>query len=61
MNYSLITDIEIEGIDYKDFPDFSDAFISSAYYEGRPMTDKELDELNEDHDFVGEQVFNEIF
>jgi hypothetical protein len=59
-NYSLIDNIVIEDIDYSDFPDFSDAYIYSADYDGRPMTDEELDLLNKDGEFVLDQVFETI-
>jgi hypothetical protein len=54
--------IEIDGIDYRDYPDFVDAFISYAEYEdGTELTDSELDALNENGDFVYEQVINKIY
>ncbi len=52
MDYKKIDNIEIDGIDTKDYPDFCDAYISSADYDGVPMTDKQLDELNDDGDYV---------
>jgi hypothetical protein len=52
MDYKKIDNIEIDGIDTKDYPDFCDAYIVSADYDGVPMTDKQLDELNEDGDYV---------
>jgi len=52
MDYKKIDNIEIDGIDTKDYPDFCDAYISSADYDGKPMTDEQLDELNEDGDYV---------
>ena len=52
MNYKKIDNIEIDGIDTKDYPDFCDAYISSADYDGVPMTDEQLDELNEDGNYV---------
>ena len=61
MNYKLITNIEVDGIDTKDYPDFSDAFIQSADYDGVSMTDEQLDELNEDYEFVHEQVYANLF
>jgi len=61
MNYKLIDNIEVDGIDTKDYPDFCDAFISSADYDGKSMTDEQLDELNEDGDFVYECVQNHLF
>ena len=58
MNYKKIDNIEIDGIDTKDYPDFCDAYISSADYDGVPMTDKQLDELNEDGDYVYEHIMD---
>ena len=52
VDYKKIDNIEIDGIDTKDYPDFCDAYISSADYDGKPMTDEQLDELNEDGDYV---------
>ena len=50
--YQDISGVEIEGIDYSDAPDFCDAYISSAYYKGEPMTEEELEVLNQDYEFV---------
>ena len=61
MDYKKIDNIEMDGIDTNDYPDFSDAFISSADYDGVKMTDTQLDELNEDLDFVHQSVYNELF
>ena len=48
-------------IDTSDYPDFVDSYILKADYDGRPMTDAELDVLNEDSDFVYEQVLKRIY
>jgi hypothetical protein len=61
MDYKKIDNIEVDGIDTKDYPDFCDAFISSADYDGVEMTDEQLDVLNEDSDFVYECVQNHLF
>ena len=58
MDYKKIDNIEIDGIDTKDYPDFCDAYISSADYDGKPMTDEQLDELNEDGDYVYEHIMD---
>jgi hypothetical protein len=58
MDYKKIDNIEIDGIDTKDYPDFCDAYISSADYDGIPMTDEQLDELNEDGDYVYEHIMD---
>ena len=55
-----VDNIEIEGIDYSDYPEFTDAFISSADYKGEPMNEEELEELNKDYDLVYDQVINKI-
>ena len=60
MDYKKIDNIEIDGIDTKDYPDFCDAYIASADYDGVPMTDEQLDELNEDGDFQHECIMNDL-
>ena len=60
MDYKKIDNIEVDEIDTKDYPDFCDAYISSADYDGVPMTDKQLDELNEDGDFQHECIMNDL-
>ena len=61
LDYSKISDVEVDGIDTRDYPDFCDALIVSAFYNGRPMTDEELDEINECYDFVYECVQNHLY
>lgn len=61
MNYKLIDNIEVDGIDINDYPDFCDAFIASADYNGKEMTEEQLDKLNEDSDFVYQCVQNHLF
>ena len=56
MDYSKITNVEIEGIDFRDYPDFCDAYIVSADYDGVPMTQEQLDEINEDSQYVYDSV-----
>lgn len=57
----MITNIEFEGIDYKDSPDFVDAYISYAEKDGVEMTDEELEELNNDSDFVHTELLNYLY
>jgi len=61
MNYAKIDNIEIGGVDTADYPDFCDAYIADADYDGEPMTDQQLAEINEDGCFVYEHVINQIF
>jgi len=44
-----ICDIEWEDVHLNDHPDYCDAFISFATYEGRDMTEDELDWLMDEH------------
>ncbi len=42
-----IINIEFEGVDSKDYPDFCDAFIAYAEHEdGTPLTEDELDSVD---------------
>ena len=58
---SQVEDIEIDGINPRDYPDFCDAFILEASYKGREMTDEELEALNEDSDFVYDKVMEHLY
>ena len=52
-----IENLEVEGIDPSDYPAFCDANIRYAEIDGKPASDEELDELNQDSDFVyGETI-----
>lgn len=50
--------IEIEGVDRRDYPDFSDAYISAAnYMDGTPLSDKEIEELDaQNNELVHEKI-----
>lgn len=61
LDYSKIDNVFVGGIDMADYGDFCDAYIESADYDGREMTDEELHILNEDIQFVYEAVFSQIY
>jgi len=61
MDLSKVDCITFDGIDWKDYPDFCDAYIDHAHYDGAEMTSEQLDELNGDSDFVYEQLMKYIF
>jgi hypothetical protein len=61
LDYKKITDIQFEDVDYKDYPDFCDAFIVSAKMNGFEMNEAELDELNQDSEFVHEKLMEYLF
>ena len=59
-DYEKITNVVLDGIHHWDYPDYCDAFIDSADYDGKPMTDEQLDDLNEDSDLVFELVWDNL-
>lgn len=60
-DYSKISSVQVEDIDMNDAPDFVDAYISYAEYDGEPMTDEQLEELNQDGDFVYSAVERHLY
>lgn len=58
-------DYELDGINIKDCPDFSDSYIVSANViengNIREATKKELDRLNENRDLVYNLVLKNVF
>ncbi len=61
LDYNKISNVYVAGIDMEDYGDFCDAYIESADYDGREMTEEELEVLNEDSSFVNEAVFNQLY
>ena len=61
MDCTKIDNVEIQGIDPKDHPEYCDAFISSADYYGVEMTEEQLDEINDNSDFVHAQVEKHLY
>lgn len=55
-----ITNIKFEGIDKSDAPDYSNAFIASADKDGKPMNDSELEKLNDDGQFVYDNLIKKL-
>jgi hypothetical protein len=61
INNKLVTNIEFDGIDHQDYPDYCDAFISKAKYNGDDMTEEQLEIINEDREFVYEKLIEHLF
>jgi hypothetical protein len=54
--------LEVDGIDTKDYPDFSDAFICyGEYTDGTPLEDVDLQALNDDAGLIYELVEKAIY
>ena len=48
LNGKNVVNLQIDGVDSRDYPDFSDAYFSSGSYEdGTLLTDDELERLND--------------
>ena len=59
---TLVENVEIEGVDMRDYPDFCDAFISGADYDGVAMTEEQIIQMEEDYpDWKYEQVENSLY
>ena len=61
LDYSKIVDAQLDGVNLNDYPDFCDAYVTSATYEDHDMTDEELDEINNNRDYVYELVIKRLF
>ena len=61
LDYSKIENVFVENIVGGDAHDFCDAYIISADYDGREMTDEELDTLNEDSEYVYDCVMKQLY
>ena len=56
-----ISSIEIEDLDLRDYPDFSDAYISYAEsVDGVALTEEQLDILNQDSELVHSVAWDRI-
>ena len=62
LNGKNVVDLEVDGVDPRDYPDFSDAYFSNGCYEdGTPLTDEELERLNDlASDVLWEMAFDRL-
>ena len=67
MTYKLnnleVTDVKVDGIDMKDYPDFVDDYIDSAKFvsSGKELNDEQLVELQEENsELFYEDVMDEV-
>lgn len=61
IDLSKVSNIQFDGIDHSDYPDYCDAHIVSCDIDGIPATEEQIEELNNDSDFVHEQLFNHLY
>lgn len=62
LNGKQVVDLEVDGVDSRDYPDFADAYFSYACYEdGTPLTEYELDKLTDlASDVLWEMAFDKL-
>lgn len=59
LNGRKVIDIEVDGVDSRDYPDFVDAYFSYACYEdGTKLTDEELVKLADQN---GDVLFDKAY
>jgi hypothetical protein len=61
LDYTKISNIEFDGIDHKDYPDYCDAYIVNADYDGVEITEEQLEEINDNRDFVYEKLMDYLY
>jgi hypothetical protein len=60
LNGRVVVDVEVDGVDTRDYPDFCDAYFSYAVFEDtlEELTDEELELLTENNsDVLNEMAF----
>ena len=61
LDYTKISNIEFDGIDHKDYPDYCDVYIVNADYDGIEMTEEQLEEINSDIKFMYEKLMDYLY
>lgn len=62
LDLTKVHDVEVSDVRTWDAPDFSDGHISFATYDGVPMTDEQLEELNDKHrSFVYDKIIERLY
>ena len=58
-----ITELEVDGVDSRDYPSFCDAYFSYAVWidTDKELTDAELDQLTEDYpEYLNEMAYESL-
>jgi hypothetical protein len=54
--------LQVENINYSDYPDFCDAYIcGGSFVDGEPLDDVTIEKLNQDNDAIYEAVQRYIY
>lgn len=60
LNKSKIENIVFESVNHGDYPDYSDAYIISADYDGEQLPEAALERLNTYSSFVHEKLLDQL-
>lgn len=60
-DYGKVGNIVFEDVDHSDAPDYCDAHIISAEYDGVEMTEEQIELLNNDSDFVYDSLISSLY
>jgi hypothetical protein len=57
-----MSSLEVDGVDSRDYPDFSDAYFSAGYFvDGSEMSDEELDQFQQDNgDLLYDKAYDSL-
>ena len=61
IDYGKVRNIVFEDVDHSDAPDYCDAHIVSAEYDGVEMTYEQIELLNNDSDFVYDSLIASLY
>ena len=61
IDFNKIDNIVIGDIDWKDYPDFCDAYVEECDIDGVPATEEQLDVINDNLEFVHEKTLEYIY
>lgn len=63
LNGRKVVDVEVDGVDSTDYPDFCDAYFSNAAFEdtGEELTDEELEQLQDTYPEVVNEMAYEYY
>lgn len=61
IDFNKIDNIVVGDIDWKDYPDFCDAYIEECDIDGVPATEEQLDAINDNLEFVHEKTLEYIY
>ena len=61
IDFTKIDNIVFGGVDMEDYPDFCDAYIESCDIKGVKATQKQLDKVNKNYDFLYSKLIDFLF